>query len=211
VDRLARVVAFVAAPPVRPVHRGGRVGPALLLAQLFTGGRVEITQPRDPQTHQHLVHPGRGDAGAVLAVQLMGDQSRPDVAVSADPLDPGLEPGRCALRAAVWAGGPLDEPGLTVSLPTGVPLVQALPGDPGLGGDVGLGPSTIDTQAQPPLPFERQRGTTVRHEDLRGSTVWVPSAAPHLARRSSLHQDHRSRRVAIRRVTNLREWDTSSR
>lgn len=170
VDQLDGAGAFVAAPPVRAVDGGGRVGLAQLLGlpELLAGGRVEVAQPGDAQPDQHLVHPGAGDVGAVGAAQLVGDAERAEVAFAAQPLDAGLELGWCAPRAVPGPRRALAQSVGALGEPPGVPFVQALPGDAGLGGDVGLGASAIDAQTQPALAFEGQRDMTVRHEDLQG-------------------------------------------
>jgi hypothetical protein len=110
-------------------------------------------------------------------------------------------------RCVVGATRPLLQARFTFGLPAGEPLVQTLPGDPGLGGDMGFGTSAIDTQTRPALPLESQWGIAVRHEDLQGcGVVAFSSSTPRsevlLISRSSILASH------THRVTNLREWDT---
>ncbi|GAA1836836.1 hypothetical protein GCM10009836_14230 [Pseudonocardia ailaonensis] len=71
---------------------------------------------------------------------------------------------------------------------------------------MGLRAATVNTQTQPALAFDGQRGITVRHEASGLQVRFLDSSTPRpevlVISRSSIPACH------TRRVTNLHEWDT---
>jgi hypothetical protein len=98
VHQIAGVLAFVAA------HR-------------FTGGPVQVRQPRHAFADQHPVH-GRG-----VHPEPAGDHRRAELSLRAQVLDPSHQRPPCCSGLAVWSAGSVDHPGWPVTpVPVGPPL-----------------------------------------------------------------------------------------
>jgi hypothetical protein len=143
---------------------------ALIAADLPTALAVDVVEPVEVVADQDTMHGRSGDPQP--AAQAIGTE----LVRTPDPTDPGLELLGGAPRRTARTTGAVEETltaGVDVAMP---PLGRTAPRDAHGRGYMGDRCAGFDPLAQEESTLRRERGVTVRHEDLREVVLaWTPA------------------------------------